>query len=151
MNKLINSTNDFGFFWSENYTVNRRVFGEIRILIGEELYPRERKGGYTLQTVFSNLKDSFINKYYPAGISEKLELGEEKFDIQKWDLLELKDVFEIEVTELGGGRDELVLCMGYSGKWERLFYSFDNGSNFREIKYPIGTVEKIVNLLPNYL
>ncbi|RQK20020.1 hypothetical protein COH79_11820, partial [Neisseria meningitidis] len=37
-----------------------------------------------------------------------------------------------------------VLEMGYSGEEERLFYSFDNGKNFKEIRYKKGTVESVI-------
>lgn len=40
--------------------------------------------------------------------------------------------------------DCLVLEMGYAGEEERLFYSFDNGKNFKEIRYKKGTVESVI-------
>lgn len=48
----MNLTNDFGVFWSESYIKNGRVFGEVKILIGGEIYPKERRFDYTLQTIF---------------------------------------------------------------------------------------------------
>ncbi|MGV6988185.1 hypothetical protein ACWA5Z_04175 [Testudinibacter sp. P80/BLE/0925] len=150
MNKLINETNDFGFFWSCDEIERGWYFGEIKILIGETIYPAGNDELYTLKIVFSNLKESFVNKYYPAGITKNGEFGEKNFDVNKWGKLTLKDVFAIEVTELGGGHTQLGLCMGYSGDSERLFYSFDNEKSFNEIRYPKGTVEKIIFSLPDF-
>ena len=40
--------------------------------------------------------------------------------------------------------------MAYSGDFERLFYSVDNGESFNEIRYPKGTVQGGVSRLPTY-
>ena len=46
--------------------------------------------------------------------------------------------------------DCLKLEMGYSGDEERLFYSFDYGESYREIRFPKGTVEAVIEALPTY-
>ena len=70
------------------------------------------------------------------------------FDIDKYNSLELCNIFSIDTTYMSGGGnceiDCLVLEMGYSGEEERLFYSFDNGKNFKEIRYKKGTVESVI-------
>lgn len=151
MHSLYNKDHTFGILWRESFQMGDNVYGEIKIVIGDSIFPNKYVDDYTLQTVFSNFKGSFIDKYYPGGESGS-EFGDRKFILERWDSLELEDVFVIETTELGGYEyvNTLNLCMAYSGKEERLFYSFDNGETFNEIRYPKGTVEKIFSLLPDY-
>ncbi|MDO0893021.1 hypothetical protein NDI78_09560, partial [Neisseria meningitidis] len=95
----------------------------------------------------NSLKSSFEEKYY-AGGNNGLDFGEQLFDIDKYNSLELCNIFSIDTTYMSGGSnceiDCLVLEMGYSGEEERLFYSFDNGKNFKEIRYKKGTVESVI-------
>lgn len=151
MNIVSNETHTFGVAWNEEYQIGNHKYGKVKIIIGHNVFPKEDEGNYTLQTVFSNLKESFLEKYYPSGKSNG-EFGEREFILDKWNKLVLKDIFSIDVSELGGYSyiNTLNLCMAYSGDEERLFYSFDNGETFNEIRYPKGTVENIIMKLPDY-
>ncbi|MBN6710618.1 hypothetical protein JFL47_05140 [Haemophilus haemoglobinophilus] len=151
MNILMNEEKTFGVLWAEKSFENNMSYGFIQIIIGDEIYPDKFiRCDYTLQTVFSNFKKSFSDKYFPAG-TEGGDFGERSFDVCMWENLDLKNVFVIETSEMGGSLEQqLSLCLGYSGNIERLFYSFDNEKTFKEIRYRRGTVESIVNLLPEY-
>ena len=66
---------------------------------------------------------------------------------------ELPNVFLIDTTELGGYENINTLLFyvwHISGDTERLFYSVDNGDSFSEIRYPKGTVERVIYQLPTY-
>ncbi|WP_025267018.1 hypothetical protein [Bibersteinia trehalosi] len=151
MNIVSNKARTFGIAWDEECQIGSYKYGKVKIIIGHNIFPKEDGGNYTLQTVFSNMKDSFLERYYPSGKTNG-EFGEKEFVLDKWNKLELKDIFVIEVSELGGYShvNTLELCMAYSGDEERLFYSFDNGESFNEIRYPKGTIEGVINLLPDY-
>ena len=83
------------------------------------------------------MKSSFEEKYY-AGGNNGLDFGEQIFDIDKYNSLELCNIFSIDTAYMSGGSnceiDCLVLEMGYAGEEERLFYSFDKK----------GTVESVI-------
>ena len=78
------------------------MYGNIKIRIGDRLYPENNDSydNYTLGTVFFNLKDSFINKYY-YGYCTNEDFGENEFNATKWHNGELSNVFLIDTTELG--------------------------------------------------
>ncbi|WP_196428028.1 hypothetical protein [Neisseria polysaccharea] len=148
MNIIMDSARKFGILWEENSECNGFIYGKIQIIIGENIYPKICPYGYfTLNTVFNSLKSSFEEKYY-AGGNNGLDFGEQLFDIDKYNSLELCNIFSIDTTYMSGGSnceiDCLVLEIGYSGEEERLFYSFDNGKNFKEIRYKKGTVESVI-------
>lgn len=110
-----------------------------------------------MSVVLNYLKWSFEEKYYPGGKNNK-EFGERKFNVKKYNSLKLKNVFSIETSEMGQTHiynktceiDCLMLKIAYSGGEERLFYSFDYGYNYREIRFPKGTVETVIEALPTY-
>ena len=148
MNIIMDSTGKFGILWEENSECNGFIYGKIQIIIGENIYPKICPYEYfTLNTVFNSLKSSFEEKYY-AGGNNGLDFGEQLFDIDKYNSLELCNIFSIDTAYMSGGSnceiDCLVLEMGYAGEEERLFYSFDNGKNFKEIRYKKGTVESVI-------
>ena len=72
--------------------------------------------------------------------------------LKKYNKLKINNIFSIETSEMGmkvGNNhdyslDSLLLEMGYSGTQEILFYSFDHGNSYREIRFPKGTVESII-------
>ena len=153
MRSIEGNKKDFGIYWSESFSIDDYVYGNIKIRIGDRLYPENNDSydNYTLCTVFFNLKDSFINKYYYGGFTNE-DFGETEFNAMKWHSRELPNVFLIDTTELGGYENinTLYLCMAYSGDTERLFYSVDNGDSFSEIRYPKGTIERVIYQLPTY-
>lgn len=153
MNAIESAKKDFGVYWSEHFSIDDYVYGNIKIRIGDRVYPENNDSydDYTLGVVFLNLKDSFVNKYYYGGYTNE-DFGEKKFNAMKWHNGELPNVFLIDTTELGGYEkiNTLYLCMAYSGDTERLFYSVDNGDSFSEIRYPKGTVEGVISQLPTY-
>ena len=153
MRSIESNKKDFGIYWTESFSIDDYVYGNIKIRIGDRLYPENNDSydTYTLGTVFFNLKDSFINKYY-YGYCTNEDFGENEFNATKWHNGELSNVFLIDTTELGGYENinTLYLCMAYSGDFERLFYSVDNGESFSEIRYPKGTVQEVVSRLPTY-
>lgn len=129
------------------------VYGNINFIIDGEIFPKKFDNNFTLNVVFSNLKHSFKNKYYPAG-SDGNELGNREVDYVKLDYGEEPNIFSLEMAELGmKTRDKcesncLCLDMGYSGNEERLFYSEDFGETYREIRMPRNTLEDIIMQLP---
>ena len=114
MNIIMDSTRKFGVLWEENSECNGFIYGKIQIIIGENIYPKICPYGYFTLNTVFN---------------------------------SLKSSFE-DTTYMSGGSnceiDCLVLEMGYSGEEERLFYSFDNGKNFKEIRYKKGTIESVI-------
>ena len=158
MNKITNNNGLFGVLWKVNSIREGYVFGKIQIIIGNEIYPKAcPENYYTVSVVFANFKGSFTEKCYRGG-SDGEDFGERKFSVKKYVYWKLKNIFSIETTEMGQTHiynktceiDCLMLKMGYSGDEERLFYSFDYGYNYREIRFPIGTVETVIEALPTY-
>ena len=122
MKSIESNKKDFGVYWSESFSIDDYVYGNIKIRIGDRSYPENNDSydNYTLGTVFFNLKDSFINKYYYGGCTNG-DFGETEFNAMKWHNGELPNVFLIDTTELGGYENinTLYLCMAYSGDTER--------------------------------
>jgi hypothetical protein len=154
MNKITNDNGTFGFIWTVDSAIGNFTYGRIQIIIGHEIYPKYcPENYYTVSMVFSNLR----GKSYPGG-SDGKDFGERKFDVKKYNSLKLKNVFSIETSEMGQTHiynktceiDCLMLKIAYSGGEERLFYSFDYGYNYREIRFPKGTVETVIEALPTY-
>lgn len=153
----MNKDKTFGFIWNVDSRSDCFIYGTAQIVIGEAIYPKSlpTEDYYTLTTVFGNLKGSFEERYYPSGSTNK-DFGERKFELKEYVNLQLTNIFEIETSYMGSGTsrstelDSLVMCMGYSGDTERLFYSFDYGKSFNEIRYPKGTVESVIKALPTY-
>nr|WP_315180200.1 hypothetical protein [uncultured Cardiobacterium sp.] len=157
MDVMMNHEKTFGFIWEINSFSSEHYFGKIQILIGEELYPKFcPKDHYSISIVFDNLKWSFKEPCYPGGSNGK-DFGERKFSAKKYNKLKINNILSIETSEMGmnvGNNhdyslDSLLLEMGYSGTQERLFYSFDHGNSYREIRFPKGTVESIIFKLPS--
>ena len=103
MRSIESNKKDFGVYWTESFFIDEHVYGNIKIRIGDKLYPENNDSydNYTLGTVFFNLKDSFINKYY-YGYCTNEDFGENEFNATKWHNGELSNVFLIDTTELGG-------------------------------------------------
>lgn len=157
INTIVNDENTFGFIWETTSFSADYCFGKIQILIGNDIYPKIcPKDQYTISLVFDSLKWSFKEPYFPGG-SDGKDFGEKEFILKKYNESKIRNVFSIETSEMGMkvgdnhdySLDSLILEMGYSGNQERLFYSFDYGNNFREIRFPKGTVESIVSKLPS--
>ena len=136
MRSIESNKKGFGIYWSESFSIDDYVYGNIKIRIGDRLYPENNDSydNYTLGTVFFNLKDSFVNKYYYGGCTNE-DFGETEFNAMKWHNGELPNVFLIDTTELGG--------------YENI-NSVDNGDSFSEIRYPKGTVKRVIYQLPTY-
>jgi len=158
MNKITNANGTFGFIWTVDSAIGNFIYGRIQIIIGHEIYPKYcPKSYYTMSVVFDYLKWSFEEKDYRGG-SDGVDFGERKFSVKKYVYWKLKNIFSIETSEMGQTHiknktcdiDCLQLEMGYSGDEERLFYSFDYGYNYREIRFPKGTVETVIEALPTY-
>ena len=157
MQYTMNEDKTFGFIWNVESRSNGFIYGTAQIVIGEHIYPKSlpTRDYYTLTTIFGNFKGSFEEKSY-TGRNTNEDFGERKFEIKKYENSKLPNIFILETTDMGGGNnistelDCLVMCMGYSGNTERLFYSFDYGESFSEIRYPKGTVESVIRALPTY-
>ena len=153
MRSIESNKKGFGVYWSESFLIDDYLYGNIKIRIGDRLYPENNDSydNYTLGVVFFNLKDSLLNKYYYGGCTNG-DFCESEFNAMKWHKGAVSNVFLIDTTELGGYENinTLYLCMAYSGDTERLFYSVDNGDSFSEIRYPKGTVERVIYQLPTY-
>ena len=77
-----------------------------------------------------------------------------EFDIELLNNLELPNLISIEATELTGIASDdysyggLVIYIGFSGKTERIFYSFDLGSTYKELRLARGSFESLIHQLP---
>src|SRR5690606_7696997 len=106
----IDETNQFGIIW-EIYDrpehQYRFLYGMVAVVIGEnmEIMPRYIDSYTTLQVVFSNLKQSFLNPYYSGGTVGK-ELGEIEVDYKKMDCGEVPNLLDLECSELGSIRGD---------------------------------------------
>ena len=94
MRSIESNKKGFGIYWSESFSIDDYVYGNIKIRIGDRLYPENNDSydNYTLGTVFFNLKDSFVNKYYYGGCTNE-DFGETEFNAMKWHNGELPNVF----------------------------------------------------------
>ena len=157
MQYTMNEDKTFGFQWDVDSRSNGFIYGIVQIIIGDKIYPTSlpSENHYTLTTIFGNLKSSFDEKLY-CGEYNNQDFGEKKFDIEKYNNSQLDNVLYIGTSYMGSGvsesfdLDSLLLCMGYSDNIERLFYSFDYGESFSEIRSPKGTVESVIRALPTY-
>ena len=59
MRSIESNKKDFGVYWNESFSIDDYVYGNIKIRIGDRLYPENNDScdNYTLGTVFFNLKD----------------------------------------------------------------------------------------------
>ncbi|PNK59600.1 hypothetical protein [Psychrobacter sp. FDAARGOS_221] len=155
---VIDDEKKFGIMWevlckgdSDSYQF---YYGTMMFIIGDEVLPKKLTYNYTLDVIFSHLKKSFLKPYYPAGKTSD-ELGSIPVDIKKLSYGEIPNVCDIETAEIGmaytgfDGYGGVQLSLAYSGESERLFYSEDNGNTFRELVLQKGTVESVINQLPN--
>lgn len=158
MNIITNRNSTFGIMWEINSNMEGVAFGKVQLIIDNEIYPRScPKNYYAILVIFENFKGSFVIKDYFAG-SDGRDFGESLFNTSEYNELKLKNVFTIETSDMGLTSiynntcdiDCLKLEMGYSGDEERLFYSFDYGESYREIRFPKGTVEAVIKALPTY-
>jgi|GEM_PF-554047 hypothetical protein len=158
MNIIENRNSTFGIMWEIDSNIDSVSFGKIQLIIDNEIYPNHcPENYYAILVIFENFKGSFITKDYPAG-SNGRDFGEGLFNTSEYNELKLKNVFTIETSDMGltsiynntCNIDCLKLEMGYSGDEERLFYSFDYGESYREIRFPRGTVEAVIEALPSY-
>jgi hypothetical protein len=158
MNIIENRNSTFGIMWEIDSNIDSVSFGKIQLIIDNEIYPNHcPENYYAILVIFENFKGSFITKDYPAG-SNGRDFGEGLFNTSEYNELKLKNVFTIETSDMGITSiynntcdiDCLKLEMGYSGDEERLFYSFDYGESYREIRFPKGTVEAVIEALPTY-
>ncbi len=150
---IYNEKYNFGIMWDISISNDDWIYGNINFIIDGEIYPKKFANNFTLNVIFSNLKQSFQDKYYPFGIS-KNELGNRNINYHKLNNGKESDIFEISTSELGDKFGKgckancLHLHMGYSDNTERLFYSDDFGDSFKEIRMLKGTVESIIMQLP---
>ena len=158
MNIIKNRNSTFGIMWEIDSNIDSVSFGKIQLIIDNEIYPNHcPENYYAILVIFENFKGSFITKDYSAG-SNGIDFGEGLFNTSEYNELKLKNVFTIETSDMGltsiynntCNIDCLKLEMGYSGDEERLFYSFDYGESYREIRFPKGTVEAVIEALPTY-
>ena len=158
MNIIKNRNSTFDIMWEIDSNIDSVSFGKIQLIIDNEIYPNHcPENYYAILVIFENFKGSFITKDYPAG-SNGRDFGEGLFNTSEYNELKLKNVFTIETSDMGltsiynntCNIDCLKLEMGYSGDEERLFYSFDYGESYREIRFPRGTVETVIEALPSY-
>lgn len=128
-------------------------FGSVSLYFDGVWYPKDPPDNYNLHTIFSNLKNSLSEPYYSGGVTGK-DFGERKFDLNLLNNLELPDLISVETTELTGIASHdcsygcLVVYIGFSGNIERIFYSFDLGATYKELRLPKGTFESLVCKLP---
>jgi len=144
---IYNKEYQLGIIWDISFINGTWIYGNINFIIEGEVLPQFFYNNYTLNIVFSCLKNSFPEKDYSSNQSLD-ELGNREVDHIKLDYGKEVNIFSIETTELGD--DYLLLWMGYSGENERLFYSKDFGKNYKEIIMKKGTLESIIIQLPNY-
>ena len=158
MNIIENRNSTFGIMWEIDSNIDSVSFGKIQLIIDNEIYPNHcPENYYAILVIFENFKGSFVIKDYFAG-SDGRDFGESLFNTSEYNELKLKNVFTIETSDMGltsiynntCNIDCLKLEMGYSGDEERLFYSFDYGESYREIRFPKGTVEAVIEALPTY-
>ena len=104
-------------------------------------------------TLFFKFENSITEPYYSGGTTGQ-EFGEKEFDIELLNNLDLPNLISIETTELTGIISDdcsygcLVVYIGFSGKTERIFYSFDLGATYKELRLARGTFENLIHQVP---
>lgn len=150
--EIFDPLNKIGIRWRLNKNLGSD-FGSISFFFDGEWYPKNPPNNYNLHTIFSNLKNSISSPHYSGGTTGE-DFGEKEFDLYLLNNLELPNLISIETTELTGIASQncsygcLVIEIGFSGNTERLFYSFDLGMNYNELRLPRGTFENLVYKLP---
>lgn len=150
--ELFDPLKKIGIKWCLNKNLGSD-FGSVSFYFDGVWYPKEPLDNYNLHTIFSNLKNSITEPYYSGGTTGQ-EFGEKEFDIELLNNLELPNLISIEATELTGIASDdysyggLVIYIGFSGKTERIFYSFDLGSTYKELRLARGSFESLIHQLP---
>lgn len=156
MHFILSEDKRFGFMWDVSIKGEHWVYGVVQVIIENKVYPEfiPRVDYYDLTTIFGNLKASFKEDLY-YNQNDSIDFGEKEFDIELYNNDELEGVFDIETSYLGMRTsdsyeiDSLILCIGYSGNTERLFYSFNHGESFDEVRYERGTIKSVIMKLPD--
>lgn len=152
MHELFDPLKKIGIKWCLNKNLGSD-FGSVSFYFDGVWYPKEPLDNYNLHTIFSNLKNSITEPYYSSGTVGQ-DFGEKEFDIELLNNLELPNLISIETTELTGMVSDncsygcLVIYIGFSGKTERIFYSFDLGITYKELRLAKGTFEGLIYQLP---
>jgi len=116
-------------------------YGTFNFIIDGDFIPGKYVD-YTLGVVIHYLKSSF-DRVARQSIND---LGERAVDVNKLNLGEEENIFNIDAGELD--QVGVLLWLGYSGDEERLFYSGDLGQTYKEKRLPRGTVESVIRSLP---
>lgn len=151
--ELFNPSKKFGIRWWLNDELGFD-FGSVSLYFDGLWYPRIPPDNYNLHTIFSNLKSSLAAPWYSNGATG-VDFGEREFDARLYDNGVLQDIISIETTELTGITDGncsygcLVILLAFSGDIERLFYSFDLGNTYKELRLQRGDFRNVINNLPN--
>ncbi|MEQ4454235.1 Imm42 family immunity protein [Kosakonia sacchari] len=116
--------------------------GLFNFIIDDRLIPG--KGIVTdLYVVISSLKDS-LNNQLADGV---IDIGEIPLDDLDFSNGAPENVLWLDVSELSDYG--CVFWLGFDREFERLFYSADFEKTIQEKIYPKGTIEKLVNSLPD--
>lgn len=146
--EIFDNSKKFGIKWWLNDEL-----GSVSLYFDGVWYPKEPFDNYNLHTIFSNFKHSVLEPCY-IGRTNK-DFGEQKFNAKMYDNSELKDMLLIETAELTGfitddySHGGLVILLAFSGDTERLFFSFDLGNTYQEIRLKRNSFKNLVLKLPN--
>lgn len=116
--------------------------GIFNFIIDDTLIPG--KGMVTdLYVVISSLKDS-INEALKFGVADIGNVSIEALDFSDGAPDNIIFLDTCELSDYG-----CVFWLGFDGDEERLFYSIDYEKTIQEKRYPRGTVEKLINSVPD--
>lgn len=151
---IIDDDYKFGIFWEVLSKENEFYYGTMMFIIDDEIFPKKVAFNHTLDTIFFNLKQSANDLYHPAEKNNG-ELGSNTVDNRKLSYGKVPNIISLNTSELGmaytgwDGYGGISLQLGFNEDTERLFYSEDNGNNFKEIVLKKGTIQNIFEMLPD--
>lgn len=152
---VIDEDYKFGITWEviEISSDQSFVYGHMHFIIDDEIMPKKCSFNHTLNVVFGGLKRSFTQPYYSDN-STATELGSIAVDNHELSYGRVPNILDLNTSDIGmsyvgwENYGSIALKLGFDRNFERLFYSEDNGKNFREIRLKRGTVEKVIFALP---
>jgi hypothetical protein len=152
---VIDKNFQFGITWEVIHKAGTQDFfyGPIFVLIDGRVCPLYTRYDHTIDVVFRSMQQSFITQHWSDGSNGK-DLGNKHVSCRQIDYDTVQNILNIGMADLEIARDRdvlmnLIMRIGYNGDEERLFYTLDLFKTFTEVRFPRGTVEKVIMSLPN--
>ena len=157
---VISNSHKFGVAWGviERSRVPTFFYGWVILIINEKVYPSHMRFNHTIDVVFRNMQSTFtqINSHFLKEDYKQDELGDRAMTLQDIESGDINGLYHIGLGDLESCYENDIvdtisfsMDIGFHGSEERLFFSDDGYKTLSEVRFPRGTVEKVIMALPN--